>query len=108
MIKTILNEEVDLMAETDALYVQLIHILHNEPAFESALTRGGELDAAAKGAIAKAFDEVFERNRRLMNIFLADKEAFNAFAGFWFARSYAEVQANKAYNDAFRRARKAT
>lgn len=106
MTKTILNEEVDLMAETDALYVQLIHILHNEPAFETALMKG-QLDAAAKDAIAKAFDEVFERNRRLMNIFLADKEAFNAFAGFWFARSYAEVQANKAYTDAFRRARKA-
>lgn len=103
---TIFGEEIDILAETDVLYLQLINILHRNPHFEAAL-EAGELTEAATKAIAAAFDEVFERNRRLANILLSDKQAMEQFTSFWFARSYAEVQANAAYTDAFRRARAA-
>ena len=107
MTKTIFGEEVDVLAETDGLYLQLINILHRNEDFSAALEKG-ELTDAACAAIADAFDEVFDRNRRLANIFLTDKKARESFTGFWFARCYAEVQANAAYNAAFKRARAET
>jgi hypothetical protein len=76
---------------------------HGAADFNAALDKG-ELTAEANVAIAAAFDEVFERNLRLANIFLADKDAREEVTKFWFARAYAEVQASKVYNDAFRRA----
>lgn len=104
--QTIFGEEVDIIAETDVLYLQLINILHRNRDFEAALDKG-ELTPEATSAIAAAFNEVFERNRRLANILLSDKQAMEQFTSFWFARSYAEVQANAAYADAFKRARAA-
>lgn len=106
MTKTVFGEEVDLMAETDGLYLQLIHILQRNDDFNAALEKG-EMTEDAVAAISGAFDEVFDRNRRLANIFLADKEAREQITRFWFARSYAEVQANASYESAFRRALKA-
>jgi hypothetical protein len=101
--KTIFGEEVNLLEQTDILFAQLVNILYANPDFNAALDRG-ELTADATTAIAGAFDEVFERNRRLANIFLTDKEAREQVTNFWFARAYAEIQASKVYNDAFRRA----
>lgn len=101
--KTICGDEVNLIEQTDILFQQLVGILYSDKRFNDALDKG-ELTDEATQAIAAAFDEVFERNRRLANIFLADKEAREQVTGFWFARAYAEVQASTAYNNAFRRA----
>lgn len=100
---TIFGETVDPQAEVEVLYLQLINILHRDARFEAALTKG-ELTDDACAAIASAFDEVFERNRRLANIFLTDKAAREALTRFWFARSYAEVQAGAAFQSAFKAA----
>jgi hypothetical protein len=107
MATTVLGEEFDPVVEADVLYLQLINILHRNPDFESALT-AGVLTDEAKNAIAGAFDEVLERNRRIANILLADKESMAAFTAFWFARSYAEVQASAVYGKAFREAARAS
>lgn len=101
--KTIFGDEVNLLEQTDLLFAQLVNILYANPDFNHALEQGA-LTADAKVAIAAAFDEVFERNRRLANIFLSDKKAREEVTNFWFARAYAEIQASKVYNDAFRRA----
>lgn len=103
---TAFGEEVDVIAETDVLYLQLINILHRNADFAAALDAGELTDAATK-AIAAAFEEVFDRNRRLANILLSDRQAMEQFTSFWFARSYAEVQANAAYSAAFRKAQSA-
>lgn len=100
---TAFGEAVDPIAETDGLFLQLIHVLSGNEAFERALTTG-QLTDEAKQAIADSFEAVFERNRRLADIILSDREARQQFTAFWFARSYAEVQAHRAYTDAFRRA----
>lgn len=102
---TIFGETIDPIAEVDVLYMQLINILVRNPAFNDALEKG-EMTDEAKKAIAGAFDEAFERNRRLANIFLTDKEAREQVVNFWFARSYAEAQASVAYEKAFQRAQK--
>lgn len=102
---TIFGEQVDVIVETDVLYMQLINILHRDKRFEDALD-AGKLTDEARSAIADAFEETFERNRRLANIFLTDREAREQFIGFWFSRCYAEVQANAAYTAAFKRAAK--
>lgn len=101
--KTIFGDEVDLLEQTDILFAQLVNILYANQDFNDALAKG-ELTPAATAAIAASFDEVFERNRRLANILLSDRAALEQIAHFWFARAYAEVQASKSYNDAFRRA----
>lgn len=102
--KTILGDEVNLLEQTDILFAQLINILYANPDFNAALDKG-ELTPDATTAITGAFDEVFERNRRLAEILLSDKKVLEQVTGFWFARAYAEVQASKAYNDAFRKAK---
>jgi hypothetical protein len=104
--KTIFGDEVNLLEQTDILFAQLVNILYANADFNTALDKG-ELTPEATTAIASAFDEVFDRNRRLANIFLADREAREQVTKFWFARAYAEVQASKVYNDAFRRVAKA-
>lgn len=101
--KTIFGDEVNLLEQTDLLFAQLVNILYANPEFNAALDKG-VLTPNATEAIAGAFDEVFERNRRLADIFLSDREAREQVTSFWFARAYAEVQASKVYNDAFRRA----
>lgn len=98
--KTIFGETIDPMAEVEVLYLQLINILNRDPRFEAALEKGTLTDEAC-AAIASAFDTVFERNRRLADIFLTDKAAREALTRFWFARSYAEVQASAAFQAAF-------
>lgn len=104
--KTIFGDEVNLLEQTDILFSQLINILYANADFNSALDKG-ELTPEATTAIARAFDAVFERNRRLADILLSDKAALEQVTKFWFSRAYAEVQASKAYNDAFRRSRAA-
>lgn len=104
---TLFGEKIDVIAETDGLYLQLTHILMRNKDFEDALDKG-ELTEPAVKAIAGAFEAVFERNRRLANIILSDKKAQEELTRFWFARCYAEVQAHVAYGEAFKRAQAIT
>lgn len=103
MSDNILSDGSTISEHIDVLYMQLINILHRNDDFNLALDRG-TLDDAASVAISAAFDEAFDRNRRLANIFLADEVARREILSFWFARAYAEVQANAAFGKAFKRA----
>lgn len=99
-LTTAFGERIDPVAEAEVLYLQLINILARDEQFEAALAKG-ELTDEATAAIADAFDQVFERNRRFANIFLADQQARREVTRFWFARCYAEVQASAAYFKSF-------
>ena|SRR5579883_732716 len=103
MARDAIQSDKELFNEVDGLYCQLVNILHRDERFEQALAKGELTDEACQ-AIAAAFDEVFERNRRLADIFLADKMARQEITRFWFARGYAEVQANAAFNRALKTA----
>ncbi len=89
------------------LYLQVIDVLRRDLRFSGyfqAALQTGELTDAARRAIAGAFDVVFERNRRLADIFLNDMTARAEIVRFCFARSYAEVQAAAEFQAAFKTA----